>query len=127
VATTDWQDYGAPKDIVKGAMLCSGMYDLKPVRMSKRSTYVKFTDEAEQKLSSQRYLAQITTPLILAHGTCETPEFMRQTRDFHAALQAAGKPAELIVAEGYNHFELLETMASPYGVLGREILRQMKL
>ena len=28
VVTTDWKDYGVPNDIVKGALLCSGMYDL---------------------------------------------------------------------------------------------------
>jgi arylformamidase len=50
---TDWQkDFGLPDDIVKGALLISGMYDLKPVRLSKRSEYVKFTDEMEQALST---------------------------------------------------------------------------
>jgi arylformamidase len=38
---------------------------------------------------------------------------------------AAGKPAELIVGEGYNHFDLFETLANPYGILGRARLRQM--
>jgi arylformamidase len=33
--------------------------------------------------------------------------------------KAAGKPVELLVAEGYNHFEIIETIASPYGLLGR--------
>ena len=28
IVTTDWEDYGVPKDVVKGALLCSGMYDL---------------------------------------------------------------------------------------------------
>ena len=32
-----------------------------------------------------------------------------------------------IVAEGYNHFEIRETLASPYGLLGRVVLEQMKL
>ena len=58
-------------------------------------------------------------PLILAHGTLETPEFQRQTRDFYAALKAAGKPVELLVGEGYNHFETQETLANPYGLMGR--------
>ena len=31
----------------------SGMYDLKPVRLSKRSSYVKFTDAMEQAMSSR--------------------------------------------------------------------------
>src|SRR5882757_1767776 len=45
IVTTDWKEYGVPADIVKGALLCSGMYELKPVRLSKRSEYVAFTDE----------------------------------------------------------------------------------
>ena len=44
VATTDWREYGVPSNIVKGALCCSGLFDLKPVRLSARSSYVKFTD-----------------------------------------------------------------------------------
>lgn len=128
VLVTDWQkDFGLPSDIVKGAVLMSGMYDLKPVRLSKRSEYIKFTDEMEQALSTQRHLDKLTTPLIVAHGTVESPEFQRQTREFAAAVKAAGKPVQLIVAEGYNHFELPETFGNPYGLLGRAALEQMKL
>ncbi len=64
---------------------------------------------------------------MLAYGTCETPEFQRQTKDFFAAVRALGKPAELIVGEAYNHFELLETLANPYGLIGRAMLSQMGL
>jgi arylformamidase len=103
------------------------MYDLRPVRLSKRSKYVKFTDEMEEALSAQRHIDKLNTPLILGHGTCETPEFQRQTRDFCAAVKAAGKPVELLVGEGYNHFEMLETLANPYGLLGRAVLAQMGL
>ena len=42
----------------------SGMYDLKPVRLSKRSNYVKFTDEAEQALSTQRHLDRLNAPVL---------------------------------------------------------------
>jgi arylformamidase len=128
VATTDWRgDFGLPADLVKGALLCSGMYDLKPVRLSARSNYVKFTDETEQELSAIRHLDRLNCPLALGYGTYETPEFQRQTRDFHAAVTAAGKPAELLVGEGYNHFEMLETLANPYGLLGRAVLELMGL
>ena len=111
----------------RARLLGSGMYDLKPVRLSKRSKYVKFTDEMEEALSAQRHLDRLHTPLVLAHGTYETPEFQRQTRDFAAAVKAAGKPVELLVGEGYNHFEMLETLANPYGLLGRAVLAQMRL
>jgi arylformamidase len=125
--THDWAKDGLPIDILKGATLSSGMYDLKPVRLSKRSKYVEFTDEMEQELSAMRHLDRLNTPLVLTYGTYETPEFQRQTRDFAAAVKAAGKPVELLVGEGYNHFEMLETLANPFGLLGRAVLGQMGL
>jgi arylformamidase len=127
VVITEWEKQGLPRDILKGALLGSGMYDLKPARLSKRSSYVKFTDEAEQALSAQRHLDRIHTPLVLLHGTLETPEFQRQSRDFHAAVRAAGKPVELIVAKGHNHFEIGESLGNPYGVMGRAAFTMMKL
>jgi arylformamidase len=72
-------------------------------------------------------LAKINTPLVVSHGTYETPEFQRQTRDFAAALKAANKPVQYYVNENYNHFETMETFGSPYGVLGRVVLEQMQL
>ena len=128
VLTTDWQkDFSLPKDVIKGGLCCSGMFDLKPVRLSARSSYVKFTDDVEQALSSQRRLDHLNCPVILAYGTLETPEFQRQSRDFAAAVKAAGKPVTLLVGEGYNHFEMPELLANPYGLLGRAALEQMKL
>ncbi len=127
VLTTDWAKEGLSRDLVKGGLCVSGMYDLKPVRLSARSSYVKFTDAAEEALSSQRHLDKLNAPVIVAYGTLETPEFQRQSRDFAAAVKAAGKPVQLLVGEHYNHFEILETMASPYGLIGRAALEQMNL
>jgi arylformamidase len=96
--TTDWQrDFNLPADIIKGGVC------------------------------PQRHLAQLNARIVILSGTLETPEFQRQARDFSAAVKAAGKPVELIVCEGYNHFEVEETFASPYGLMGRAALQQMKL
>ena len=125
---TDWQkDFGVPDNVIKGALLSSGMYDLKPVRLSARSNYVRFTDEMEHALSTQRHLAKINCPVVCTYGTLETPEFQRQSRDFAAAMKVAGKPVELLVGPEYNHFEIMDTLASPYGLCGRAVLEQMKL
>jgi arylformamidase len=125
---TDWQkDFGLPADAVKGGLCMSGMYDLKPVRLSKRSSYIKFTDEMEQALSSQRHLTLLRAPIMVSYGTNETPEFQRQNRDFVAAVKAAGKPVELVVGPHYNHFEMAESLGNPYGPNGRAALALMKL
>ncbi len=62
------------------------MYDLKPVRMSARSSYVKFTDAMEHALSTQRHLDRLNAPVVVAYGSLETPEFQRQSRDFVEAV-----------------------------------------
>ncbi len=128
VMVTDWEkDFGVPKDVVKGALIVSGMFDLKPVRLSARSGYIKFTDAMEHALSSQRHLDKLNAPVVVAYGSLETPEFQRQSRDFVEAVKKAGKSADIIRGEGYNHFEIAETLANPYGLLGRAALAQMKL
>lgn len=123
--TSDWFEYGLPQDVFKGALLCSGIYDLEPVRRSARSAYVRFTDGMVEQLSPQRHLDRLNTPLIVVYGSLETPEFQRQSQAFAQAVKERGLTVELQQAEGYNHFEIHETLGDPYDVLGRAVLRQM--
>jgi hypothetical protein len=126
--TTDWpRDFGLPANMIKGGMCISGMYDLMPVRLSARNTYVEFDDATVATLSPIRHLDRLHAPVIVAYGTCETPEFQRQNCEYAAAVEAAGKPMELLVGENYNHFELPETLGNPYGLLGRAVLDLMGL
>ncbi len=128
VLVTDWQkEFGLPNDIIKGGMCMSGMYDMKPVRLSKRGNYVHFTDAMEEAMSSLRHIDRIHAPIIVSYGTYETPDFQRQNRDFAAAVKAAGKPVELIEAADYTHFDMMESVGHPYGPNGRAALAMMKL
>jgi len=113
--------------MIKGGMCISGMYDLMSVRLSARNTYVEFDDATVATLSPIRHLNRLHAPLIVAYGTCETPEFQRQNREFAAAVEASGNPVRLLVGENYNHFELPETLGNPYGLLGRAALDLMGL
>ena len=126
--TTDWAARGLRGDFIKGAVCASGMYDLYPVSLSARNLYVNFQlNDTINKLSPIQHMNFINFPVILGHGTKETPEFQRQSDDFAAALTAAGKTVKLIVAPGYNHFEFAETFANPYLPLGRASLEIMGL
>jgi arylformamidase len=123
---TDWSRYGALADVLKGGLVVSGMYDLHPVMLSARSSYVKISKEEEAALSPQRHLERIACPIAVAHGDGEGPEFKRQARDFAAALMAKVKHAsELVECKGFNHFEVIETLAKPGGILATVALRQM--
>ena len=113
--------------MITGGLLASGIYDLKPARLSARSSYVKFDNDMEQRLSSIRYIELLRAPITVTYGTFETPEFQRQSRDFAAAVKAAGKPVELLEAPDFNHFEMCESFGNPYGPNGLAALKLMKL
>ena len=54
LATTDWPRLQLPADIIKGVVSCSGLYDLRPVRLSARREFLAITDDIEQAFSPQR-------------------------------------------------------------------------
>jgi arylformamidase len=125
---TDWQkEFGLPNDALKGGLCMSGMYEMEPVRLSWRRTYVNFTDAMAEAMSPQRYINRLVAPVVVTCGGFETPDFQRQSRDFAAAVKAAGKPVELIEAPNYAHLEMSESLGNPYGPNGRAALALMKL
>ena len=126
--TTDWQkDFSVPATIIKAALCISGMYEMTPVRLSWRRTYVNFTDSMAEAMSSQRHIDKINAPVTVMYGTFESPDFQRQNRDFAAAVKAAGKPVQLIAAANYAHQEMAEALGNPYAPVGRAALAMMKL
>jgi arylformamidase len=127
LTVTDWKQAGLPADVVKGYVLISGMYDLLPVSLSARGSYVRFDERTLEELSAMRHLERISAPVTVLYGTLETPEFQRQSREFAEALKQAGKHGQLVVAEGYNHFEVMETLANSFQFAGRAALEQMRL
>jgi arylformamidase len=126
--TADWpNDFGLPADVVKGAMLMSGIFDMAPVRRSNGNPYIRFTDEIEETMSPIRHLERLNAPVVITYGGNDSPEFRQQSRDFFAALREAGKPAELIEGAGLGHMEMLESLADPSGVNCRAALGLMGL
>lgn len=101
------------------------MYDLRPVTLSARSSYVKLSAGEVDALSAIRRPDALAAPVTLVCGDRETPEFRRQPEAYAAALGVAGKSARLIEIPGVNHFEILRLLGDPESVLSREALRLM--
>lgn len=128
VLVTDWSKYGVPATVLKGGLTVSAMFELDPVMLSARSSYVKISDEEKAALSALRQLNRIACPVALAYGDGESPEFKRQSRDMAAAMKGKVKhAADLVEVKGANHFEIIETLAKPDGALGKVALKQMGL
>lgn len=120
VATGDGRQ--RPPAPVASLSCCSGMYELEPVRRSSRSSYVAFTDTHVAQLSPARHVADLRVPLLVAHGSEESPQFQWQARHWGEVARSAGVPTTALVGQGLNHFEILETLGEAQGLLARAVL-----
>lgn len=125
--TTDWQSFGAPKNVLKSGACVSGMYELRPVLLSARSAYVKLSVAEENEFSAIRHLERIHCPILVAYGDKESPEFRRQGREFAAALRGRSLPSQELVLPGLNHFEGIRSIIDRQSPLARAVLSQMDL
>jgi arylformamidase len=124
--TTDWAALGLPQPI-KGGLCVSGIYDLRPVRLSARNAYLHLDESSEHALSPQRHLDRLVCPLVVAAAEADAAEFRRQARDLAAAAARAGAAVRHVEGRGFNHFDFIETLADRQGVLGKIMLGQMGL
>ena len=128
MAVTDWTaTHGLPRGTIKGGLLCSGMYDLAPVRLSARNEYLRLDEAAEDRNSAIRRIPADGCPLIVGYGGGEQKEFRRQSRDFAAAWREAGLKVEEFDMPGVNHFELRRHFNDPNGPILKSMLSLMGL
>jgi arylformamidase len=113
VLLTDWTARGLPPETIRGALLMSGMYDLYPVLLSSRSSYVHVSPEEAAALSAMRHLDRINCPVAVLNGDGDTPEFKRQSAVFADALRGMGRLAEQATVFNANHFQELEHFSDP--------------
>ena len=126
VLLTDWSAFGLPQDTIKGATLISGSYDLRPILLSARGSYVKLSAAEENDLSPIRHAGRVPCPVLLPHAEHDTGEFQRHTREFTAALEKEGRPPDLLRLPGTNHFEIIEQLAQSESSLYRAVLAHVE-
>ncbi len=125
--TTDWRARGLSPAPVRGALLMSGTYDLYPVMLSSRRSYLRATPEEVAALSPLRHLDRLSCPVSVAWADQDSPEFRRQSGVLADALQGMGLLAGRHVLSGTNHFEEPEQLNRPDTLLGHAALAMMGL
>jgi len=121
-----WQAaYGLADDVVAGAVLLSGVYDLEPLMGTYIDAPLHLTDADVAALSPLRLKAGRPVRTIVAWGENETAEFKRQSREFAAALVSAGFPVSEFELAGTNHFDIVFGLAQRGSVLGDATLEMI--
>ncbi|MGH8619001.1 MAG: alpha/beta hydrolase [Burkholderiales bacterium] len=110
---TDWSalDAGLPRDLLKGGIAISGIYDLEPLLHTSINDAVRLDLDAARRNSPVALRPSTAAPLVIAVGALESPEFQRQTQLLAATWKSV--PTRTLVIDGCHHFNILLGMAEP--------------
>jgi len=129
VMATDWPEFGAglPRDLVKGGVSVSGVFDLEPLLNTTINLKVGMDSETARRNSPLFMEPACDAPLALYWGADETDAFRQQSEDMAAAWGAKGVETVAEAISGVNHFTVLTGMENPAHPATREILNQLGL
>ena len=125
----DWAEFGAdlPKDLVKGGVSVSGVFDLEPLLNTTINIKVGMDGETARRNSPLFMEPASGAPLALYWGGDETDAFRLQSEAMAAAWGAKGVETVAEAISGVNHFTVLTGMEDPAHPATRAILQQLGL
>jgi len=102
---------------VNAGLAISGIYDLEPIRHCYVNDKLRL-DAMEAARNSPVSMPAFSEPITIAYGKKELPELCRQSEEYAKKVPQA----KLLALPNHDHFTILEELASPDGVLTRELL-----
>lgn len=110
LATTDWTERGDDAVAIAAALAFSGVYDLEPLIDTTLNAALGLDPVTAHAASPIHRVGTIGSPALFAVGGAETAAFLAQNAAMAAAWEAAGHTAEVFVAEGDDHFSLIDRL-----------------
>lgn len=107
--------------LVAMAAPISGIFDLEPIRATRYNDALKLTDAEIANLSPMK-LAPVLKPTLIYVGGGELPELRRQSRAFSAHRGPGARDVHREI-DGRNHFDVLDELMAPDGVIFREVVQ----
>jgi arylformamidase len=103
--------HGLSSQSISGAVLLSGVYDLRPLVTTYVNDPLKLTEQSATDLSPGLYSNRGFPPCIIAYGSNETQEFKRQSKEYHQQLLSDGVNSQCLEVAGRNHFDIVFDLA----------------
>jgi arylformamidase len=116
-----------PCDVFAGATLLSGVYDLRPLRLTYVNTPLGLTAADARELSPALAPPDRLPPLTVARGGVETEEFVRQHNEFvRLATPSAAEVLDIVVPHR-NHFDIPFDLDDPATALGAAVFARLDI
>jgi arylformamidase len=114
--------HGLNPHSVAGAILLSGVYDLRPLVNTTINEALKLSTEEATDLSPGLCSNQGLPPCIIAYGSNETEEFKRQSQEYHQQLLSDGVNSQCFEVAGRNHFDIVFDLAIKNSTIHQQMM-----
>ncbi|KAJ8314486.1 hypothetical protein KUTeg_006636 [Tegillarca granosa] len=131
--SVDWMsECMISRSLIKGAVLISGVFDLRPLVNSYVNEPIKMNIETAWNNSPNHHIDKIIKyskdrKIIVVIGQYDPPTFRAQSKDFYKALQEGGISSLYIDVADTDHFNVVENLEFEEYVVTLEIIRMMNL
>jgi len=115
-----------PAGMVKGVCAMSGLFDLKPIRLSEINEIVKLDEHAVSRNSPVDLKPVCRCPMVIAVGADESDEFIAQSDALYFSWQKHNVPMELLRLPAINHYSIVESFADRNSLLHAAMLQLMR-
>jgi arylformamidase len=121
----DWTKEGLPRDMIKGAVATSGVYDLDMVMKISVQEQAQLTPELAKANSPFLHPPLARCPLVIAVGGAEPKGWQQMSEDYFQFCKQSGMNAEYLVVPGANHYTMTEKLLDETNPLTQAVLKQM--
>jgi arylformamidase len=121
----EWERDGLPRNLIKGAVATSGVYDLEMVMHVSPNEQIRMTSEIAKENSPFLHPPLPICPVIVAVGGAEPTGWQQMSQDYFKFCTERGTDCEYLVVPGANHYTMSEHLADAHSSLTQAMFHQM--
>lgn len=121
----DWEQEGLPRDLIKGAVATSGVYDLDMVMKISVQEQARLTPELAKENSPFLNPPRARCPLVVAVGGAEPKGWQQMSEDYFQFCKQSGMNTQYLVVPGANHYTMSEKLLDESNPLTQAMIKQM--
>lgn len=110
---TDWAARGLPADLIKGALLISGIFDPRPAMRTTVNAEIRLTHDIAARQDYEAIPPRIRCPAWVMAGGDEPWHWIDQSLRYSQHLRRHGMKPGVIVSPGFHHFDIMDQFAAP--------------
>ncbi|XP_055898041.1 kynurenine formamidase-like isoform X2 [Biomphalaria glabrata] len=119
-------------DLIKGAVLISGVYDLRPLVKTSNNEALRLSETEAWRFSPLNFVQEIAHQsqhrhVVVAVGEYDPPEFRRQSGEMEQMLRNFGVKTSYLDVPDVDHFNIVEKLSESKYILTQECIRLMGL